>query len=67
MTATAQADTLSLPQVATRLGKGRTTIWKLASTGQDILPGVRAFKIGSEWRVSTCQLDEFLRTGRVTA
>ncbi len=59
-------DTLSLPQVAKRLGVSHQTVWRAAKAKGEVLPGVKVFTIGSMLRVSTIQLEEFLRTGNVT-
>lgn len=54
------SDVLTLPQVAKRLGKSRNTIWCIAKRGDEIVPGVKAFKIGSQLHVSRIQLERFL-------
>lgn len=60
-------DTLSMPEVAERLGVHHTTVWRQAKKTGEVLPGVKVFKIGSLDRVSRIQLEEFLRTGRVAS
>lgn len=62
-----QEDTLSLPQLAKRLGVSHQTVWRAAKTTGEVLPGVRVFKIGSRDRVSRIQVEEFLRTGKVAS
>lgn len=66
MSADRDSDTLTLPEVAKRLGRSPVTIWRIVKRGDDIVPGVRSFKVGSENMVSRIQLDEFLRTGQVS-
>lgn len=68
------SDSISLPEVATRLGLSRVTIWRHLKAQREqgverpeVVPGVRVFRIGSKDRVSTIQLDEFLRTGQVAS
>jgi hypothetical protein len=57
---TDQADSLSLPEVARRLGVSHQTIWRAYKRDGEVLPGVRVFTVGSRLRVSRIQLDEFL-------
>lgn len=61
------AETLSVRETAKRLGRNHQVLYKAIKDTGEVLPGVRAFKIGSSWRISTVQVDEFLRTGRVSA
>lgn len=56
------ADTLTLPQLAKRSGRSYTTFWERARRGDDVLPGVRAFKLGSHFYVTRAQYEQFLRT-----
>lgn len=68
------SDSLTMPQVAERLGRSRQTLWRHIKAQRDsgvdapeVVPGVRVFRIGSADLVSRIQLDEFLRTGRVAS
>lgn len=58
---TDQADSLSLPEVARRLGVSHQTIWRAYKRDGEVLPGVRVFTVGSRLRVSGVQLDEYLQ------
>lgn len=60
MTERSQRQTATLTEAAAILGVGRTLAYDLARRDQDLVPGVRAFKVGSVWRVSLRQLDRFL-------
>ena len=62
-----QPDTLSIPETAERLGVSRWTLRDQVNATGEVLPGVRVFKIGGRDRVSRIQVDEFLRTGQVSA
>lgn len=56
------ADLLTLPALGRRSGISRTTLWERAKRGEDVLPGVRAVKIGSRWFVALRQYERFLET-----
>lgn len=69
-------DSLTLPEVAARVGVNHNTIWRQARrTGVDgkitpgvseVLPGVKVFQLGSTFLVSRFQVEEFLRSHGTT-
>lgn len=59
--------TATLTDAAAILNVGRTLAYDLARREQDLVPGVRAFKVGSVWRVSRRQLERFLDGERVAS
>lgn len=68
------SDSLTMPQVAARLGRSRITVWRHIKAQRErgveapeVVPGVRVFRIGSADLVSKIQLEEFLSTGRVAS
>lgn len=63
MTAVAEPQTLTVPEVARRIGVSKNTLYRTIYETGEVLPGVPAFKVRSSWRVSTQVLDRFLEAG----
>ena len=59
----AVSDTLSLPEVAERLGVSRWTIRRQVNRTGEVVAGVPVVKIGSRDRVSRIRLEEWLNQG----
>ncbi len=51
---------LTLPEAAEMLGVSRRTVERLVARGEPVIPGVEAFKVGSQWRVSRRLLEQHL-------
>lgn len=58
---------LSLPQAASVLGVSARTMTRLVNQGTEIVPGVEAFKVGSQWRISKVLLERYLTGERVAS
>lgn len=54
--------TLSVPEVARRIGVSKNTLYRSIYETGEVLPGVPAFKVRSSWRVSTEVLERSLRS-----
>lgn len=54
------AKTMPLIEAAQLLGIARRTAYDLARKNKELVPGVRAFRVASSWKVPRPQLERFL-------